>query len=101
MLNKEQGQNQQQSIDIGIEKHGVVTEVHCPFFTDGRTTYLREHRDYGEHEEAILNKELYFKSQVVRVIIYHGKARPICHLFDVATGKCQRKTDGNAQCHIV
>ncbi|MFA6216688.1 MAG: hypothetical protein WDL87_03440 [Candidatus Omnitrophota bacterium] len=101
MLNDKQGQNQQQNVAIGFEKHGVVTEVHCPFYTDERTTYLKDRRDYGSGQEGLLNKKLYFDSQLVRVIVYEGKARPICHLFDSASRKCLKKKEENTQCHIV
>lgn len=101
MFNKEQGQKQQQNIDIGFEKHGVVIEVHCPFYTDERTEYLKEHRDFGEKAIEVLNKELYFKSQLVKVIIYEGQGRPICHLFNAASKKCLKKVEENTQCHIV
>jgi len=105
MHNKEQGQNQQQNIDIGFEKHGVVTEIHCPYYTDERAEYLKVQRDRGEEREQIKNKDLYFKSQLVKAVIYEGNVKKVfCIHFDNSAKQCNSplsKPDETKNCYII
>lgn len=105
MLDKRQEQGQSQSVNISSEKHGVVDEIHCPYYTDERAEWFKNCRYRDSGAEAVKNKELYFKSQLVKVLIYEGKTSKVfCRHLDTSANKCNsplRESEGNKNCYII
>lgn len=105
MLDREQKQNQSQSVDIAYEKHGIMSEFNCPYYTDERTEFFKQQRYHDEGTVAIKNKELYFRSQLVKGVIYEGRIKKvICHHLDTSSKKCNSplsESRENKNCHII
>ena len=100
MLDKKQEQRQIQQ--IVSESHGIVDQVHCPYYTDERSEFCKNNRDMGPEAQSIKNKELYFKSQYIARIIYQGKVKNIsCHLLNKDDNKCTSPLNENKTCHLI
>lgn len=105
MFDKEQKQKQYQSLDIAYEKHGILSDGHCPYYTDKRAEFFESQKDYGEGTIAVKNRELFFKSKVVKYVVYEGKvSKVICPHIDASSKNCHsplRKVEEGKKCHII
>jgi len=100
MLDRKQKQSQTQNIIS--ESHGIINEVHCPYYTDERSEHFKQTRNLSEGAEAVKNKELYYKSQLVSRTIYEGKTVKIsCHLFGKNGNKCKSPLNESKICHLI
>ena len=99
---KDQEQKQSQEITVvSSEQHGIISEVHCPYYTDERSEFFEQNKDSGPSgTEAINNKELYYKSQQVQYLIYKGEIKKVfcVHLKD--NGNCNSSSHKDSKCII-